>query len=65
MLPFRVFDREKKVTWIVLNFQPDATGGTYLVAREDDSNQDGEISCLSIAEIRRLRLVGLYNESGE
>mgnify|MGYP005610809551 CR=1 FL=1 len=62
MVPFRVFDRENKITWIVLNYHPGQNGGQYLVAREDDSNQDGEMSVLSADEISKYRLVDFYEE---
>ena len=62
MVPFRVFDRNNKTTWIVLNHQPGNEGGTYLVAREDDSERDGEMSILSASEISGFRLVDFYDE---
>lgn len=64
MIPFRVFDREKKITWIVLNFQPGSAehAGQYLVAREDDSQHDGTIKLLSLEEMCKLRLVDFYED---
>lgn len=62
MVPFRVFDRENKTTWIVLNYHPGKDGGQYLVAREDDSSQDGELSLLSAEDISKFRLVDFYDD---
>ena len=47
MVPFRVFNRETKNMWVVLNYQPGTAPndrGTYLVAREDDNEKDGEMA---------------------
>lgn len=58
MVPFRIFDRESKQTWIVLNFHPDDNGGEYLAAREDDSQEDGNIELLSSETVVGCRMVG-------
>lgn len=65
MVPFRVFDRENKEMWIVLNYHPGTAPGdygTYLVAREDDSEKDGEIGVIDAAELKRFRLVDFLDE---
>ena len=62
MLPFRVFDRENKTTWIILNFHPDEKGGHYLAARDDDTHQDGELRLLSAQEMSSFRLLGFIEE---
>jgi hypothetical protein len=64
MVPFRVFDRENKEMWIVLNYHPGAAGdeGSYLLAREDDSEKDGEIALVAAKEFTRFRLVDFLDE---
>ncbi len=56
VVPFKVFDRKKKEMWLVLNYQ----GGqdqSYLVAREVDSDQDGELKIINASELSRFKLV--------
>ena len=66
MVPFRVYDKENKVMWIVLNFHPNGEhGGTYLLAREDDSDEDGEMKVLQASEITGLRFVDFLDEGGD
>lgn len=63
MVPFRVFDRENKEMWVVLNFHPHSGGeGSYLVAREDDSDRDGELVIIPAAQIAKYRLVDFLEE---
>ena len=65
MVPFRVFDREKKEMWVVLNYHSGAAAsneGTYLLAREDDSDQDGELTIVSAQEMIKFRLVDFLDE---
>lgn len=65
MVPFRVFDRERKEMWIVLNFHPGQDGGSYLLAREDESDADGEMKLLASREMEKLRLVDFLDESDD
>jgi hypothetical protein len=67
MVPFRVFDRENKDWWIVLNYHPGAGpdgAGNYLVAREDDEDneRDGQMQLIPAAELSRFRLVDFLEE---
>ena len=62
MIPFKVFDREEKVTWVILNHHPGPNGGEYLAAREDDSSLDGELRCIPSTDISGYRLVGFVEE---
>jgi len=62
MVPFRVFDRENKEMWIVLNYQTGAGNGTYLLAREDDTEADGEMKILKAEELSNLNLF-LHNQT--
>ena len=62
MRPFKVYNRETKVTWLILNYHPTPSGGEYLAAREDDSNQDGELEIIQSSELKKLKLVGFLEE---
>lgn len=65
MVPFRVFNRETKNMWVVLNYQPGTAPndrGTYLVAREDDNEKDGEMAIVSADELAKYRLVDFLEE---
>lgn len=62
MLPFRVFDRKKKITWTILNYHPTAKGGEYLASREDDSSEDGTIDTLSVEAVKKLKMVGFVDD---
>lgn len=65
MIPFRVFDRQNKVTWIVINYHPGEKGGTYLVSREDDSDEDGQLTLIPASEMPSFRLVDFYESDSE
>jgi len=66
MVPFRVYDREKKEMWIVLNFHGSApNGGQYLLAREDDSESDGEMRLVNAGDMVKLKLVDFLDEVDE
>jgi hypothetical protein len=64
MIPFRVFDRDNKTMWIVLNYHADApNGGSYLLAREDDSEADGELKIVQAAKMTSYRLIDFLDEA--
>ena len=64
MMPFKVYDRSKKITWIVLNYHPNQEGGEYLVAREDDTNKkDGDLGVMTAEEIAKHRMVGFVERN--
>ncbi len=65
MVPFRVFDREKKEMWIVLNYQNGGTTGSYLMSREDDGDGDGEMRLVPAEGMVKYRLVDFLEESDE
>lgn len=65
MVPFRVFDRENKEMWIVLNYQSGNNGGHYLVAREDDTEADGIMKMVAAQDFIKFRLVDFLDESEE
>ncbi len=65
MVPFRVFDRENKEMWIVLNYQNGGTSGSYLISREDDGDSDGELRIIRAEDLVKYRLVDFLEESDE
>lgn len=65
MMPFRVFDKEKKEMWIVLNYHPGTKPGdmgAYLMTREDDGQMDGEMAIKPAEQVARLRMVDFLDE---
>lgn len=62
MIPFKLFDKNEKITWIVLNYQNTGKDGQYLIAREDDSDLDGEIKIVSAEELTNWKLLGFVQE---
>ena len=66
MIPFKVFDRDKKVTWLILNYHSSPKGGTYLAALEDDNTDtDGNLHILDAEELTQFRLVGFADVHNE
>ncbi|MEY4630942.1 MAG: hypothetical protein RIQ81_1062 [Pseudomonadota bacterium] len=65
MVPFRVFDRDKKEMWIVLNYQSGGTQGSYLLSREDDGDSDGELRIIKAEDMLKFRLVDFLEEADE
>ncbi len=65
MVPFRVFNRETKNMWVVLNYQPGTAPndrGTYLLAWEDDDEMAGELAIVAADELAKFRLVDFLEE---
>lgn len=62
MIPFRVFHREKKEMFIVINFHPDASGGGYLVSRQTDSDTEGEMLIVPSQEMKKYRFEGFIEQ---
>ena len=65
MVPFRVYDRERKFMLIVLNFHPGDNGGSYLAACETDQDNDGEILTISAIEMKKYKFVDFLEPSQE
>lgn len=63
MVPFRVYDRANREMWIVLNYH--SKDDQYLVAREDDSDADGEMAVISASAISKFKLVDFLDEVDE
>ena len=63
MIPFRVYDRDGKQMWIILNFHPsDGEQGSYLAAKEDDSGADGDMRILRVADLAGFKFVDFLDE---
>ena len=65
MVPFRIFDRENKEMWIVVNYHPGGGSdgnGNYLLAKEDDTEKDGEMTIKSAEQVARCRLVDFMDD---
>jgi hypothetical protein len=62
MIPFRIYDRERKGVWIVLNYQAGQDGGHYLVAREDESENDGDMELMTASQMKNCRLVDFLDD---
>jgi len=63
MVPFRVYDRSNREMWIVLNYQ--AKEDTYLLAREDDSDADGEMNIIPSSAMTKFKLVDFLDEADD
>jgi hypothetical protein len=63
MVPFRVYDKAAREMWIVLNYQ--GKEDTYLLAREDESDADGEMKIIASKEMTKFRLVDFLDEAEE
>lgn len=64
MVPFRVFDREKKQMWQVINYHPDPeSGGSYLATKEDDSDSDGDMQIIAAKDLVKFRFVDFLEEA--
>lgn len=61
MVPFRVFDREKKELWIVLNHH--SHDGSYMAAREDDADRDFEMRVIPATELAGMRFVDFLDDN--
>lgn len=66
MIPFRVFDREHKQMWLVVNYHPDSNGaGSYLATKEDDSDTDGDMRLIAAKDIVKMRFVDFLDEEND
>lgn len=65
MIPFRVFDRNNKQMWQIINYHQDASGGSYLATLEDDSANDGDMKIIPASELVNFKFVDFLDESDE
>ena len=63
MIPFRVFDKKNKQVWQVINYHPhDDVGGSYLLTRENDSEDDGDMKIIPGKEIVDFKFIDFVEE---
>lgn len=63
MVPFRIYDKVAREMWIVLSYQ--SKEDSYLVAREDDSDADGEMRIIASKDMLKFKLVDFLDEAEE
>lgn len=63
MVPFRIYDKAAREMWIVLNYH--SKEDAYLLAREDDSDADGEMRIMPARDITKFKLVDFLDEAEE
>ena len=63
MVPFRVYDKAAREMWIVLNYH--SKEDAYLLAREDDSDADGEMRIVASRDMIKFKLVDFLDEAEE
>ena len=66
MVPFRVFDRNAKEVWIVVNYHPNGDdGGHYLIALEDDDDRerDGQMKIIPATDLPSYKLMDFLEEN--
>ncbi len=63
MVPFRVFDRENKQMWQIINYHP-ASGpaGSYLATKEDDDATDGDMRIIPAEELANFKFIDFLEE---
>ncbi|MCX6124320.1 MAG: hypothetical protein NTV34_06165 [Proteobacteria bacterium] len=61
MVPFRVYDRANREMWIVLNYH--SKEDSYLLAREDDTDADGEMNIVQATAMTKFKLVDFLDEA--
>ncbi len=63
MVPFRIYDKTAREMWIVLNYH--SKEDSYMLAREDDSEVDGEMKIISSQDMVKFKLVDFLDEAEE
>jgi hypothetical protein len=63
MIPFRVYSKEEKTTWVVVNHNPGANGGTYLAYREDHEELDGVLELVATDQLLGMKMVNFIEEA--
>ncbi|NRA64608.1 MAG: hypothetical protein HRU19_09005 [Pseudobacteriovorax sp.] len=63
MVPFRVFDRENKQMWQIINYHPSqGPGGSYLATKEDDDSTDGDMKIIGAEDLATYKFVDFLEE---
>jgi hypothetical protein len=63
MVPYRIYDKAAREMWIVLSYH--SKEDSYLVAREDDSDADGEMRIIASKDMLKFKLVDFLDEAEE
>ena len=63
MVPFRVYDRANREMWIVLSYH--GKEDTYLLAREDEGDADGDMIIIPATNMTKFKLVDFLDEAEE
>ena len=63
MIPFRVYSKEEKTTWVVVNHNPGSNGGTYLAYREDHEDLDGVLEHVTSERLLGMKMVNFIEEA--
>ncbi len=48
--------------WVILNYHQSGGEGSYLAAREDDTEKDGELAIIPAGQLAKFRLVDFLEE---
>ena len=63
MVPFRVFDRDQKQMWQIINYHPNqGSQGAYLATKEDDDATDGDMKIIPAEELATFKFVDFLEE---
>lgn len=63
MVPFRVFDRENKQMWQIINYHPNqGDKGSYLATKEDDDATDGDMKIIPAEDLAGFKFVDFLEE---
>lgn len=63
MVPFRVFDRENKQMWQIINYHPAAgESGSYLATKDNDDSTDGDMRIIPAEELASFKFVDFLEE---
>jgi hypothetical protein len=63
MIPFRVYSKEEKTTWVIVNHNPGSNGGHYLAYREDHEELDGILEVISSDKLTGMKMVNFIEEA--
>jgi hypothetical protein len=63
MIPFRVYSKEEKTTWVIVNHNPGTNGGQYLAYREDHEELDGILEVIPSDKLTGMKMVNFIEEA--
>ena len=66
MIPFRVYNQKTKEMWVVLNYHSSTQGeGSYLLAKEDEGEDDGVLKLTPVQEMTQYLLVDFLGDEDD